>query len=62
MKIRSLFVSLVLTLSFMPGVAQANVPPVVESFSFTPNDVELIAANTNVSFELVESSMILDST
>jgi len=55
MKIKSLFVSLVLTLSFMPGVAQANVRPVVESFTFTPNDVELIAANTNVSFELVVS-------
>jgi len=55
MKIRSLFVSLVLTLSFLPGVAQANVRPVVESFTFTPNDVELIAANTNVSFELVVS-------
>ena len=55
MKIRSLFVSLVLTLSFMPGVAHANVRPVVESFTFTPNDVELIAANTNVSFELVVS-------
>ena len=55
MKIRSLFVSLVLTLSFMPGIAQANVRPVVESFTFTPNDVELIAANTNVSFELVVS-------
>ena len=55
MKIKSLLVSLVLTLSFMPGVAHANVRPVVESFTFTPNDVELIAANTNVSFELVVS-------
>ena len=55
MKIKSLFVSLVLTLSFMPGIAQANVRPVVESFTFTPNDVELIAANTNISFELVVS-------
>ena len=55
MKIKSLFIALVLALSFMPGVAQANVRPVVESFTFTPNDVELIAANTNVSFELVVS-------
>jgi len=55
MKIKSLFIALALTLSFMPGVAQANVRPVVESFTFTPSDVELIAANTNVSFELVVS-------
>jgi hypothetical protein len=55
MKIKTLFIALVLALSFMPGVAQANVRPVVESFTFTPNDVELIAANTNVSFELVVS-------
>jgi len=55
MKIKSLFVSFVLTLSFMPGIAQANVRPIVELFTFTPNDVELIAANTNVSFELIVS-------
>jgi len=55
MKIKSLFIALALTLSFMPGIAQANVRPVVESFTFTPNDVELIAANTNISFELVVS-------
>ena len=55
MKIRSLLVVLVITLSFMPGIAQANVRPTVESFTFTPNDVELIAANTIVSFELVVS-------
>ena len=55
MKIRSLFVSLVLTLSFMPGIAQANVRPVVESFTFTPNDFDLISVNTNVVFELVVS-------
>ena len=55
MKTKSLIVSLALTLSFMPGVAQANVRPVVESFSFTPNDLDLISANTNVAFELVVS-------
>ena len=55
MRIKSLLIALALALSFMPGIAQANVRPVVESFTFTPNDVELIAANTNVSFELVVS-------
>jgi len=55
MRIKPLLIALALTLSFMPGIAQANVKPVIESFTFTPNDVELIAANTNVSFELVVS-------
>ena len=55
MKIKSLLVALVLMLSFTPSVAQANVRPVVESFTFTPNDVELISSNSNISFELVVS-------
>jgi hypothetical protein len=36
-------------------MVQANQKPIVESFTFTPNDVELISANTNVTFELVVS-------
>jgi hypothetical protein len=55
MKIKSLFLALALTLSFTPNIAQANVRPVVESFSFTPNDLDLISANTNVAFELIVS-------
>jgi hypothetical protein len=55
MKIRSIFVALLLTVSFAHNVAQANVRPVVDSFTFTPNDVELISANTNITFELVIS-------
>jgi len=55
MRFKSLLLASSLALSFIPGVAQANVRPIVESFTFTPNDVELIAANTNVSFELVVS-------
>jgi hypothetical protein len=55
MKIKSIFVVLLLTVSFAPNVAQANVRPVVESFTFTPNEVELISANTTVAFELVVS-------
>ena len=55
MKIKSIFVALLLTVSFAPNVAQANVRPVVESFTFTPNEVELISANTTVTFELVVS-------
>jgi hypothetical protein len=55
MKIKSIFVSLLLTISFAPSIAQANVRPVIESFTFTPNEVDLISANTQVTFELVVS-------
>ena len=55
MKIKSALVAILLMVGLAPGVAQANERPVVESFSFTPNDLELISANTNVVFELVIS-------
>jgi hypothetical protein len=55
MKIKSTIIILFLTFGLLPNIAQANVRPVIESFTFTPNDVELIAANANVSFELVVS-------
>ena len=55
MRIKSLFLAIALILSFTPNIAQANERPVVESFSFTPNDLDLISANTNVAFELVVS-------
>jgi hypothetical protein len=55
MKIKSALVAILLMIGLAPGVAQANVRPVIESFTFTPNDVELISANTNISFELVVS-------
>ena len=53
MKIKSALVAILLMIGLAPGVAQANVRPVVESFTFTPNDFDLISANTNVVFELV---------
>jgi hypothetical protein len=56
MKIKSAFIAALLITGLMPITASyANVKPVVESFTFTPNEVELISANTNVSFELVVS-------
>jgi hypothetical protein len=55
MKIKSALVAILLIIGLAPGVAQANERPVVESFSFTPNDLDLISANTNVAFELVVS-------
>jgi hypothetical protein len=55
MKIKSALVAILLMIGLAPGVAQANERPVVESFTFTPNDLDLISANTNVAFELVVS-------
>jgi hypothetical protein len=55
MKIKSALVAILLMIGLAPAVAQANERPVVESFSFTPNDLELISANTDVVFELVVS-------
>ena len=55
MKIKSALVAILLMVGLAPGVAEANVRPVVESFTFTPNDLDLISANTNVAFELVVS-------
>jgi hypothetical protein len=56
MKIKSTLIAALLITGFMPITASyANVKPVVESFSFTPNEIELISASTNVAFELVIS-------
>ena len=55
MRIKSALIILFLIFGLTPIVAQANVRPVIESFTFTPNDVELVSANTSISFELVVS-------
>jgi hypothetical protein len=55
MKFKSILIAAVLALALTPAIASANVRPVVESFTFTPNDFDLISANTNVVFELVVS-------
>ena len=55
MKVKSILIATVLALALTPTIAGANVKPVVESFTFTPNDLDLISANTNVTFELVVS-------
>ena len=53
MRIKSSLTILFLIFGLSPNVAQANVRPVIESFAFTPNDLDLISASTNVVFELV---------
>ena len=55
MKIKSAFVATFLIITMNPGIAQANERPVVESFSFAPNDLDLISVNTVIEFELVVS-------
>jgi hypothetical protein len=55
MKIKSSLIILFLAFSLNSNIAKANVRPVVESFTFTPNTVELISANTVVAFELIVS-------
>ena len=55
MKIKTSLIILFLVFSLNSNIAQANVRPVVESFTFTPNNVELISENTVVAFELIVS-------
>ena len=55
MKLKSLFIVLLLVVNFSPSAAQASIRPLVESLTITPNDLDLISANTNVTFELVVS-------
>jgi len=55
MKIKISLTILFLAFSLNSNIAQANVRPVVESFTFTPNNMELISANTVVAFELIVS-------
>ena len=44
MKIKSALVAILLSIGLALGVAHAYERPVVESFSFTPNDLDLISA------------------
>ena len=55
MKIKSSVLLVILMICAPQWVANANERPVVESFTFTPNDLDLISANTNILFELVIS-------
>jgi len=55
MKIKSILLSVLLVAGLSQNVAYANVKPVVESFAFTPSEVELFSADTKAVFELVVS-------
>ena len=56
MKIKSLFIAVLLMGSVLVAPANAATEnPVVNSFTFSPQEIDLQAANTNVTFELVVS-------
>ena len=55
MKIKSILLSVLLVVGLSQNFAYANVRPVVESFTFTPSEVELFSADTKAVFELVVS-------
>lgn len=55
MKTKVFLVALSLMVSFQFAPAQANVRPTVDSFTFTPDDLDLSGVSTKVDFELVVS-------
>ena len=56
MKFKVMLSAIVLSLSIFQFVpAQANQKPIVESFTFTPNEVDLLSTNTLVNIELIVS-------
>ena len=56
MRIKSIAVAVALVLAtFYAPSAQANQKPVIESFTFTPNEVDVLSANNKVDIELIVS-------
>jgi len=56
MKFKVMLSAIVLSVSIFQFVpAQANQKPIVESFTFTPNEVDLFSTNTSVNIELIVS-------
>ena len=56
MRIKSIAVAIALVLpTFYVPAAQAAEKPVIESFTFTPNEVDVLTANTKVDIELIAS-------
>ena len=56
MKFKPLFISVVLICSnLLVATAHATENPIVESFTFTPTEIDLLGADTNLSIELIVS-------
>ena len=55
MKIKSMLLSVLLVAGLPQNIAHANVKPVVESFTFTPTEVDILTPNTKIDIELIVS-------
>jgi len=56
MKIKSLVIAAtLLAATFYAPVSHANQKPIIESFTFTPTEVDILSANTKVDIELIVS-------
>jgi hypothetical protein len=56
MRIKSIAIAIALVLpTFYAPAAQATQRPVIESFTFTPNEVDLLSVSTKVDIELIAS-------
>ena len=56
MKIKSILAAIFLILGLVPNWAHAaSEQPTIESFTFTPNEIDLVSSSTNVVFELIAS-------
>jgi len=56
MRIKSIAIAVALVLAtFYAPSAQANQKPVIDSFTFTPNEVDVLSANNKVDIELIVS-------
>jgi hypothetical protein len=55
MKIKSLFVAVLLMTGVVVAPASANEKPVIDSFNFSPQEIDLSDASTTVNFELIAS-------
>ena len=56
MRIKSIAIAAALVLpTFYVPIAQAAQKPVIESFTFTPNEIDVLAASTKIEIELVVS-------
>jgi len=55
MKLKTLVIALALVAGFSAAPAQANEQPVIESFTYSPKEIDLAAASTAVTVELVVS-------
>ena len=56
MKIKSIVTAIFLIFGLVPNWAYAaSEQPIVEAFTFTPNEIDLVSSNTNVVFDLVVS-------